>query len=340
MEATVIVCARNESENIGKLIADIKNQLTDFEFELMLINDFSTDDTYSLMLQAIENDIRFCIINLADVLDAARANVPNKKRGIELAVAQAKGKYILTTDADCRINQHWLSAMVSKAKTLQAQMVCGPVFINSENSVLALFQKMDAMLMMTVTEWTIKIGLPVLSNGANLLYEKNCFANLNPYSDNIKVHSGDDIFLIQKFKDAKLKVSFCREQQAIVTTKPQKTYRDFFNQRIRWVGKGSAYKNIWVQLFAVLVFIFFALELACLILPFFNPMLWYVPLIVLAVKNILMVNALAPQIKFSGEKGIWKYIPLFELLHTFYIVFFGIFSFKKSYIWRGRKVSQ
>ena len=98
---SVIVPARNEEDNIADCVRDILAQDYDHSslgFELIVVNDHSEDDTVRVATESAAGDPRFRIINLEEI-----SGVAYKKAAVAAGIRVAKGKWILTTDADCRM---------------------------------------------------------------------------------------------------------------------------------------------------------------------------------------------------------------------------------------------
>ncbi|MEM5821026.1 MAG: glycosyltransferase, partial [Candidatus Aenigmatarchaeota archaeon] len=92
MDISIIVPVYNERENIEKLVKRISNALKNYKFEIIFIDDNSTDGT-------TEKIKKLCDVNKNIVLILRK-----KKMGINSAFIigykRSKGKYIVLIDAD------------------------------------------------------------------------------------------------------------------------------------------------------------------------------------------------------------------------------------------------
>ena len=106
---TVIIPARNEAANIKACVDSILNQdyPTD-AFEIIVIDDFSEDDTAFIVEALHQQHANVHLLKLADYFKPHELTA-FKKKAIEKAVSHAKGDWIITTDADCKVPTHWLS---------------------------------------------------------------------------------------------------------------------------------------------------------------------------------------------------------------------------------------
>ena len=90
---SVVVAARNEEENIGNLLEALEKQtFPASQFEIIVVDDFSTDQT-------VENVKKFPRVHL--IQPNVSASVSSKKRAIEAGINKATGELIVITDADC-----------------------------------------------------------------------------------------------------------------------------------------------------------------------------------------------------------------------------------------------
>ena len=59
MKVSIIIPIRNEENVLKNIIQQLENKLETLTFEVIFINDFSTDDTFSTLEKLIKNKKRF-----------------------------------------------------------------------------------------------------------------------------------------------------------------------------------------------------------------------------------------------------------------------------------------
>ncbi len=88
---SIIIPAKNEADNIQDILEYFDRNLNDIEFELILINDFSADDTFLKAEELFQNKSNFRVIN-------------NTQEGLGGAINEgiknAKGERVAITMAD------------------------------------------------------------------------------------------------------------------------------------------------------------------------------------------------------------------------------------------------
>jgi cellulose synthase/poly-beta-1,6-N-acetylglucosamine synthase-like glycosyltransferase len=93
---SVIICAKNEAENLSKFLPAILEQ--DYpDFEVIVINDGSVDDT-DILLGTFSK--KYSNLRTTFVPQEAQ-NLSTKKLGLTLGIKAAKNDLLLFTDADC-----------------------------------------------------------------------------------------------------------------------------------------------------------------------------------------------------------------------------------------------
>src|SRR5665647_358261 len=108
---SVIIAARNEEKNIGNCIESIINQTYPAHlFEVIIVDDNSTDSTPAIVNSFEQNNIR--VFKLNDFTENEKLN-SYKKKAVETAISVAKGNLIVTTDADCIVQSEWLQTIAS-----------------------------------------------------------------------------------------------------------------------------------------------------------------------------------------------------------------------------------
>lgn len=329
---SIIVAARNEEDHITSLLDALhKQQFPHAFFEVIVVDDFSSDKTAELVRSHPLSQIRL-------LQPAADPTASSKKKAIESGIAAAKGELIITTDADCIPGTEWLSTMHAFYQQKQASFIAAPVKFTHDNSFLQLFQAIDFLVLQGITASSVTSHFHTMCNGANLSYKKSSFISVNGFEGIDAVATGDDMLLMYKiWKQDPNRVFYLKNRKTIMMTAPMKSWKTFFMQRKRWASKTLVYddKRILVVLGFVYVFNFFFLLL--LIAAFMNPFNWWLVLAFLLVKTIIELPFIYSVARFFGEEGLLRYFFFFQPMHIFYTVFTGLTSQFGRYEWKGRR---
>jgi glycosyltransferase involved in cell wall biosynthesis len=114
---SVIIAAWNEEVNIIKCLDSLSKNKTNIPFEIIVINNNSTDRTQEVLDK----------IGVTSYLQPTQGVGPSR----ELGQQKARGKYILSADADCIYPERWIDIMT---KTLMKE---GNVFVYGRFSYLS-----------------------------------------------------------------------------------------------------------------------------------------------------------------------------------------------------------
>ena len=331
---TVIIPARNEAANIKACVDSILNQ--DYPaaaFEIIVIDDFSEDDTAFIVHALSQQYPQLRLLKLADHCKEGET-LAYKKKAIEIAVAQAKGDWILTTDADCIVPSRWLLLYNAYIHQHQPCFVAAPVMFIKTAGILNQFQVLDFLALQGITAAAVGAGKHSMSNGANLGFEKAAFIAVGGYQGVDHIASGDDMFLMHKMKQTLHKpVGYLFHPDAIVLTAAMDTWKGFIMQRIRWASKARYYDDHSITMVLTLVYLF-NLSFICLALMGS----WSTLLIALAFKTFFELFFLDPVAKFFQLQPELKYFVFYQPIHIVYNIAAGLFGQLKTYSWKGRKV--
>ena len=331
---TVIIPARNEASNIKACVDSILNQDYPADaFEIIVIDDFSEDDTAFIVHALSQQYPQVRLLKLADHCKEGET-LAYKKKAIEIAVAEAKGDWILTTDADCIVPTRWLLLYNAYIQANQPCFVAAPVMFIKTAGVLNQFQVLDFLALQGITAAAVGAGKHSMSNGANLGFEKTAFIAVGGYQGVDHIASGDDMFLMHKMKQTLHKpVGYLFHPDAIVLTAAMDTWKGFIMQRIRWASKARYYDDRSITMVLTLVY-FFNLSFVCLV--FMGS--WSTLLIALAFKTFFELFFLDSVAKFFKMQPELKYFVLYQPIHIVYNIAAGLFGQLKTYSWKGRKV--
>ncbi len=331
VKVSVVIAARNEEKTLPPLLHDLKQQdFPAFLFEVIIVNDFSTDGTAAIA-QHLPPNFRM-------LMPVSTAEQSSKKKAIATGIAAATGELILVTDADCRIGKSWISTMASFYAQTGASFIAAPVKYTYQPSLLQVLQVLDFITLQGITAASVSANFGTMCNGANLAYTKAAFESVNGFAGIDSVPTGDDMLLMYKiWKVAPEKVFYLKSNEAIVTTAPMLTWRAFYQQRRRWASKTMVYDD--KRLILVLAFVLLLNLLPCILLAaaFFNPVFLLYSFFCLLAKTLIEWPFVFSVAKFFGEQKLMRYFFFLQPLHVFYTVFVGIWSQVGGYEWKGRK---
>ncbi|HKC36749.1 MAG TPA: glycosyltransferase [Chitinophagaceae bacterium] len=328
---SVIIPARNEEKDIGQLLQALQEQTYPREFfEIFVVDDHSTDTTAAVVQQ-------FSTVKLIQLKEEGINSY--KKKAIETGIAAATGELIVTTDADCLPLPNWLKTIAAFKEEREAVFIAAPVVIDCNSSVLQVFQAMDFVVLQGITGAAVHKKQLSMCNGANLAYEKNAFVKVNGFAGIDNIASGDDMLLMHKiWKQYPDKIHYLKSKEAIVSTQPMKSWKDFFNQRIRWASKAKHYGDKRIILVLLLVYLFNLSFPALAIAGFFCHHYWLYLAGLWLAKTIIEFPFVYSVAAFFNKQSLTKYFFFFQPLHIFYTIVSGFLGQFGKYEWKGRMV--
>lgn len=332
---SVIIPARNEVSNIEKLLKDLKKQsVSNTEFEILIIDDHSEDETRSIVQNFAKQNPNLKI----RILENSKEG---KKEAIKTGIRKAKGDIILSTDADCRLKQNWISLMRNPFIDPAIKMVSAPVVYTNEKSFLAKIQSLDFLSLIVSAAGAIGIKLPFMCNGANLAFRKSTFEELNAFEENQQFASGDDVFLLHKIKKkyGAKSITFMKDRNAIIETVPVKSFKFLLRQRKRWASKSKGYKDLFTLFLA---FIVAAFSFMLIVSAFISILNYYFSIyfgIALSLKILVDFVLLKSAANFFKRKSLlWIYLPV-QLLYPFYTMLITLLAIFTKNEWKGRAIN-
>jgi cellulose synthase/poly-beta-1,6-N-acetylglucosamine synthase-like glycosyltransferase len=348
---SIIIPARNEATNIKLCLNAIVKQSYPAElFEVLVVDDFSTDDTAAIVSQYALQGVK--LISLKDFVTTDELNA-YKKKAIEIAIKQSTGELIVTTDADCIVPKDWLQIIDCFYQKTKASFMAMPVKYDTPENFTEVFQSLDFMTLQGITGASVHKHLHSMCNGANLAYTKKAFELVDGFKGIDNIASGDDMLLMHKiYLQDPQKVFFIKSQDLIVHTAPMRTVKDFFNQRIRWASKADRYDD--KRIFAVLLMVYF-FNLLLILLPviaIFSNTTFTVQLYPFRItaslmeywltlmlgKTVIEMVFLFPVARFFKQTTLLWLFPLMQPFHIVYTVIAGWLGKFGTYKWKDRKV--
>jgi len=334
---SIIVPFRNEAKNLPQLLKSISKLKYPKElFEIILVDDFSTDTSERICIQwRMANGLIE-----STLLENLRLSNSPKKDAISRAVPILKHEWMVTTDADCIVSENWLLTLDNFIQQNNPEMVVGAVVYKTKNNWFHHFQQLDLMSLQGTTIGSFGIEKPFMCNGANFAYTKKFFQELGGFGGINSTASGDDVLLLQKAVAANSdKVLYLKNKEFIVKTMPENDLFVLFMQRVRWASKTTSYKNVYAKSLAVVVLL---MNLS-LVLGFGFWVLGKIGIWNLSI--VFLVKYLVDYIllyKSNQYLNKGKFLLPFasSLIYPVFSSSVGIYSLFGSFAWKGRRFNK
>jgi cellulose synthase/poly-beta-1,6-N-acetylglucosamine synthase-like glycosyltransferase len=332
IKISVIIPARNEESNIKQLLEALQQQTYPSSLiEIIVVDDHSTDQTANIVRQF--SSVKLILLK-EDNLNSY------KKKAIETGIAAASGELIITTDADCIPPNEWLQTIAAFKKEKDSVFIAAPVVFDCNSSILQVFQAMDFMILQGITGASVHKNIHSMCNGANIAYERKVFYEVNGFTGVDHIASGDDMLLMHKiWKQYPDRVHYLKSRGAFVSTQPMKTWKAFFNQRIRWASKAKSYDDKRIITVLLLVYLFNLSFIVLLVAGFFCYHYWLYLAGLWVAKTLIELPFFLSVSDFFNKQWAAKFFFFFQPLHILYTIVSGLFGQFGKYEWKGRKVS-
>lgn len=315
---SVIIALKNEQGNVEKLVRALGSLNYSNEFEIILIDDHSTDRTWELL-----NEIQ--LPNLTVV----KSNGTGKKQAILSGIHISKGDWIIQTDADCKMNPDWILAMVREI-TPETNLVMGPVFINPGNGFLNALQRIEFLALQGATAGSAMRNRPISANGANLMYRKSTFKKLQPFRSNLHIPTGDDQFILMEFFGSYPEsIRYALRNDAIVQTEAVYTWSKYFEQRSRWASKGGNYQIGHIIRIGFLILMVNAMVSITTLFGILS-LNWVVAVVPIGIKMCLDLLLILRMQKLSKEPLNYSHYLIAGFVYPFVVVITTVLGLTKA----------
>ncbi len=314
---SIIIAYKNAENHITQTIQAILNQ--DYpQFELIAINDFSTDESKILVEQMI--DQRLVKLN-------ATIDLPGKKSALTEAIDYATNDYLLFTDADCLpSSDQWIRLMALKmSASTKNEIVLGYGPMIQTETLTNVFARFETIMtaMQYFSYATFKIAY--MGVGRNMMYKKSVFDRVKGYSKHQNIMSGDDDLFISQASSQDNTVVMI-DKGSFMFSPSKQNIGDFFQQKSRHISTSIHYllhHKILLGTFALSQILFYFIIMIGLIIGTFSISFC---LFILVFK--WSVQMLAQNKYFNLLDGInlrWYY-PILDICLVLYYIFLPIFS--------------
>ena len=319
---TVIVCARDEADEIAKNLPGILVQEYKSTHEVLVVNDNSMDDT-KYLLDGLYKD--FKQLHIVELKQEAM-HIPGKKFPLSMGIKSAKHEVLLLTDADCiPASEHWLSLMQAAFKP-GIEIVLGYGAYKKKKGLLNWLVRFDTFhTALQYFSFTMG-GMPYMGVGRNLAYKKELFFRQKGFASHHHLPGGDDDLFINGCATAQ-NTAVVIDKDAFTYSTPPRSWTEWINQKERHNATGKYYKKKHKGVLGIYLashFFYFPALIVSLFTSY-----WLVALITFGIRFLVQAFVFFKSMKKLGEMDLFPFFWLWDLWMFFYYIIFMSSIWKK-----------
>lgn len=237
---SVVLCSQNQGEWLRTNLVYLLEQ--DYpDFEVVVVNYCSTDDTKFVMQVLSENYKRLQVVTM----DQNVCGYRGKKYPLSIGIKSAKHDLLLMADPDCLPRDverfDWIRQMVAGYRHKNVDIVLGYCGIEPRKSLFNWMQQYDNMDYSTEYLGAAIMHRPFTGCGRNLSYRRSFFMKNNGliYSYN-EPDGADDMFVNQNCR--RHNVSVVLNQESFTQAAPCRSFREWHVMRKHRIATHKYYR--------------------------------------------------------------------------------------------------
>jgi cellulose synthase/poly-beta-1,6-N-acetylglucosamine synthase-like glycosyltransferase len=324
---SVVICTRNEEENLSNFLPSILEQEYN-EYEVIVVNDCSEDDTDMLLQRLME---KYKHLRTTTITRDSKFT-HGKKLALTVGIKAAKYNWLLLTDADCKPDSNqWLTMMASNFND-NSELVLGYSGYIPFKGLLNRFIRFDTFFIALQYLSFALFGKPYMGVGRNLAYRKDLFIKNRGFASHSHILSGDDDLFVHEVATKKNTVVEYRHN-AHTRSLPCTSFECWFTQKKRHLKSSPHYRfsaKLWLALEPFSRICFWGTGIAMLALEF---KLYHISGVI-AFRLLLMSIIIKIAMNRLSEKKIFLTSLIYDLFSPlFYFVLMLVVRFSPK---RGR----
>lgn len=326
---SVIICAKNESENLANFLPLVLEQ--DYpNYEVIVVNDGSTDES-DLVLKNLKE--RYSHLYYTYVPEQTQI-ISRKKLALTIGIKAAKNEILLFTDADCRPQStQWISAVAAQFTPTTDFVLGYGAYLPNKGFLSRMISYDTLFIAMQYLGFAFR-DKPYMGVGRNLAYRKQVFFAHNGFAGTLHVASGDDDLFVNMAAN-KYNTRIIASANSCTCSIPKTSFADWYHQKERHLTTAPMYnsKSKTRVLLEPISRTLFYLTLLALIADMNIISLGVVGLFFLIryLTQLLVINITASKLKERHFYGSILILDLFLPLITLFLLIFGQ---KKSFAWK------
>ncbi|NBO59104.1 MAG: glycosyltransferase, partial [Chitinophagia bacterium] len=233
---SVIICARDEADEIEANLPGILAQSYKSTHEIVIVNDNSQDDT-KYLLDGLYKD--FKQLHIIELKQEA-VHIPGKKFPLSVGIKSAKHELLLLTDADCiPSSENWIKKMQNGFSD-GIEIVLGYGAYKKAKGLLNKVIRFDTFHTALQYLSFALAGQPYMGVGRNLAYKRQVFFRQKGFASHHHLPGGDDDLFINAVAN-RGNTAVVVDKEAFTYSTPKKKWTEWIAQKERHQTTGRYY---------------------------------------------------------------------------------------------------
>jgi cellulose synthase/poly-beta-1,6-N-acetylglucosamine synthase-like glycosyltransferase len=325
---SVVICARDEAENLTNNLPGVLLQQYQTTHEVVLVNDNSQDESRYL-LEGLHKQFRH--LNVVELKQEAIL-IPGKKFPLSVGIKSAKYEVVLLTDADCvPATEHWIQKMQEPFQD-GVEIVLGYGAYHKRKGFLNKLIRFETFHTALQYFSYALAGIPYMGVGRNLAYKKGLFYRLKGFSSHNHIPGGDDDLFINMAAN-KHNTRIMTDPESHTLSVPHTSFAGWYKQKSRHYSVAKFYKPLHrflLSIYSISQFLFYPAFIAAMFLSD-----WRIVLGIFALRMITQAMVYFQGMKKLNEKDLFPWYLVFDiLLVLFYIIFLPAVIKRPKAVWK------
>jgi cellulose synthase/poly-beta-1,6-N-acetylglucosamine synthase-like glycosyltransferase len=325
-QVSILICARNEENNIIDCLSAIeKNNYPKENYEVLIGNDRSEDNTEKVVNNFIKGKANYKLIDIDSDMGLARG----KANVLAHLTKHASGEYFFITDADIEIPKNWISGLLKYCND-ETGIVSGATMVKGK-SIFAKLQALEWIYAFGMVRTVSDLNIPVTAVGNNMVISRKAYESTGGY-ENIPFSLTEDFQLFRETLKRGWTYKNLLNTEALAYSKPAESFQKLLMQRKRWMTGAFQLPFILVLFLSVQAFFLPLIIVTLFLFPAWGGLLWMCKILLQQVFIALTLR------RIRNGSSLLKYFLLFEIYSgflSFFLMIFYILPVKVE--WKGRK---
>ena len=319
---SVIICARDEAENLAKNLPGALVQEYKTTHEVIVVNDNSYDESKYILEEFKKT---FKQLQVVELTQEAKM-IPGKKFPLSIGIKSSKYEILLLTDADCvPASENWIESMQSIYDD-ETEIVLGYGAYNKKQGFLNKLIRWETFHAAIQYLSYALAGTAYMGVGRNLSYKKAIFFRHKGFSAHNNIPGGDDdLFISAAATKHNTRINI--DKDSFTLSNPPTTWSQWLAQKKRHYTTSKYYKPIHkflLSLYAFSHFLFYPLFILSCIFYY-----WQFALMAFGARFMIQALVYFKTTAKLGEKDLFPLFLFFDIWMFFYYIIYAPALLKK-----------